>query len=685
MKSIKRVTVDFPLERFAAFCDHKTPVQALVEAVGQCVHKDNIRVISRSLDGCTFLWDDPSVGEKDAFDFIGGIVKELFGDLPYSALRIFVDVEDENGNPVFDPYSEEDLETEIDFGLEDDFDLFNELEKSPEPQEELPTVSGIDSIRSRVESSSFVGMAEECVRVAPLLKKNGLTDVFARRSYLFAINDTQALEEYLRYYWALVKELDLFPKFKSLMVNYKLRMKRQDFNPLEDLQKELSGRKGAAFYLLNLDISEWMSDTKDPFFREILQMIAGARQNFVLSFRIPYVEQEVFSTVCADLSDTFTLKAMAIPPMSMDDLLLRTRRELENFGYDINDTAANVIKARYVQEKSDGRFHGISTIKKVADEVLYQKQLHNDRHNMDDKQISGEQILSICALDDEDERTGMEMLDEFIGIDAIRQRVLEIVAQIEMSMKHPGIGAPCIHMRFVGNPGTGKTTVARVIGKILSEKGVLRNGNFFEHTGREFCGRYVGETAPKTAGMCRDAYGSVLFIDEAYTLFTERHEKSNDFGREALDTLVTEMENHRNDLLVIMAGYPDEMEHLMRGNSGLESRMPYVIEFPNYTREQLADIYMQLADKHFDYEQELEDEVRAYFDGLSDEVVTSKTFSNARFVRNLFERTWGKAALRCQLDRDDEMMLMVKDFTAACRDSEFKKDEDKKLRHLGFA
>ena len=237
-------------------------------------------------------------------------------------------------------------------------------------------------------------------------------------------------------------------------------------------------------------------------------------------------------------------------------------------------------------------------------------------------------------------------------------------------------------MRFVGNPGTGKTTVARIIGKILKERGVLRIGNFYEYAGRDFCGRYVGETAPKTASICRDAYGSVLFIDEAYSLY-RGDDNSRDYGREALDTLIAEMENHRNDFVVIMAGYTDDMDKLMGGNMGLASRMPYTIEFPNFTREQLYEIFESMVKARFKYDKQLLNVAHEYFNNLPDEIIQAKEFSNARFVRNLFERTWAKAAMRCQLNGRQNIVLTKEDFEHASSDKEFAVKATKKTR-IGF-
>ena len=216
---------------------------------------------------------------------------------------------------------------------------------------------------------------------------------------------------------------------------------------------------------------------------------------------------------------------------------------------------------------------------------------------------------------------------------------------------------------------------------------MLRVGGFFEYSGRDFVGKYIGETAPKVTNMCRDAYGSVLFIDEAYSLCTDTSSDSKDYGREALATLIAEMENHRDDFVVIMAGYTDEIEHMMKGNVGLASRVPFTIDFPNFTREQLYQIFVKMIGDKLAYDEDMLVEVKAYFDGLTDEFINAKEFSNARFVRNLFERTYGKAALRCQLSGETDLRLTVEDFKRASSDKEFKTMKalnTKRTARIGF-
>ena len=341
------------------------------------------------------------------------------------------------------------------------------------------------------------------------------------------------------------------------------------------------------------------------------------------------------------------------------------------------------FEQRIIAEKSDGQFYGLNTVQKIVDELFYQKHLsvvHTDAAT-DQITITAEHVPDALG-EVPDARPALEQLDDLVGIDAIRERLMEVVAQIEVAGADKAL-RPSLHMRFVGGPGTGKTTIARILGQLMKERGLLSKGQFFEYAGRDFCGQYIGETAPKTAAMCRDAYGSVLFIDEAYSLY--RGDKDNrDYGREAIDTLIAQMENHRQDFVVIMAGYEEDMDTMMTGNAGLASRMPYTVTFPNYDREALFQIFMKMAGRSFAYEPELEQTVKSYFDALSDEVLKGKDFANARFVRNLFERTWGKASVRRQLEPDAPFCLCVCDFDKAAADREFQELQQKKSRRNGF-
>src|SRR5699024_5142230 len=149
-----------------------------------------------------------------------------------------------------------------------------------------------------------------------------------------------------------------------------------------------------------------------------------------------------------------------------------------------------------------------------------------------------------------------------------------------------------LHMLFKGNPGTGKTTIAREIAKLYLELGILSKGHFMEVDRADLVGEYIGSTAQKTRTVIQKAMGGILFIDEAYAL-ARGGEK--DFGNEAIDTLVKQMDDHHNDFVLILAGYPNEMEHFLRTNPGLESRFPFIVDFPNYKVNELMEIAKEIV------------------------------------------------------------------------------------------
>ncbi|MBR5774041.1 MAG: AAA family ATPase [Clostridia bacterium] len=556
-----------------------------------------------------------------------------------------------------------------------------------EPAAPVKTTRALDAIIEKINglvgAEEFKQLAAECVKVAPGLIKHNALEALTHQSYLFAINDGNGLSTYLGLFADLLSELGFF-KFGENNRIEEIKVPAPQANkddPFSVVNARFQNYRPSC-RVLCIDISEWMTKVGEKQFRDFLSNIYDHMGEHVFIFRVPFVEKEILVKLRKTLGDILFIRDVSFVPFDSDELTQCAEDSLKSRGYVMEDDAWEVFRTRISEEKTDGRFYGINTVNKVIREMIYRKQLDNAFSGIDDNIIKKSEILSLAASYSENEKDGMTTLSEMIGMDAIVKRVEEIVGQIEMTAKHRELGYPCIHMRFVGNPGTGKTTVARVIGKILKEKGILRNGNFFEYAGRDFCGRYVGETAPKTAAMCRDAYGSVLFIDEAYTLY--RGDRSTvDYGREAIDTLIAEMENHRNDLVVIMAGYPDEMNELMKANAGLESRMPFIIEFPNYTREQLFQIFMQMVNKTFKYQEGFEEAVKEYFDSLSDDLITAKEFSNARFVRNLFERTWGKAVLRAQLNKEDAAVLRKEDFLLASSEKEFNKIMVKQ-KPLGF-
>ncbi|MBR6332249.1 MAG: AAA family ATPase [Dehalococcoidales bacterium] len=456
--------------------------------------------------------------------------------------------------------------------------------------------------------------------------------------------------------------------------------------PDDAVDEVKTATKDLTYSVIGFDISSFLDGHQQEDLRMFLTRLNKYQDTFIFAFRIPFLEKKSFDEIYAVLSDIMLIHSVRIPPLH--DCVL-----MESIWNIINDT--NIVPATSIiepifekihREKMDARFYGFRSAEKIANEVLLKKAEDVAKHDnagteTDHSTVAG-QDLSTLNVATSTKATGYAALKELVGMEDITAKIQEVVAQIRVSITNEKLDRPCIHMRFTGAPGTGKTTVARILGQIMQQEGILRRGGFFEYSGRDLVAEYVGQTAVKTATICRDAYGSVLFIDEAYSLYSSEH-STNDYGREALTTLVSEMENHRDDMLVIMAGYTDEMDELMKGNPGLRSRMPYKIHFPSYTKEQLFKIYMQMVSKHFDYEPDLETEAHTYFETLSDEYIASKEFANARFVRNLYERTWSKAALRASLAGKREISLIKEDFIAASGEREFSEKLDMK-KTLGF-
>ena len=253
----------------------------------------------------------------------------------------------------------------------------------------------------------------------------------------------------------------------------------------------------------------------------------------------------------------------------------------------------------------------------------------------------------------EPETDPMDDLNALIGLTSIKHDVKELYDFTKIQKMRQDAGMKTVpvskHLVFSGNPGTGKTTVARILARLYKQIGVLSGGQLIEVDRSGLVAGYVGQTATKTMKKIEEAMGGVLFIDEAYTL-SRVGDASNDFGQEAIDTILKAMEDHRDEFIVIVAGYTKPMEVFLNSNPGLKSRFNKFIEFPDYTIEELMQIFDgNCREYQYVIDEEARDQVRSLI--MLAKSGTPENFANAREVRNLFERIITNQARRiAQLD-----------------------------------
>jgi probable Rubsico expression protein CbbX len=271
--------------------------------------------------------------------------------------------------------------------------------------------------------------------------------------------------------------------------------------------------------------------------------------------------------------------------------------------------------------------------------------------------------------------TGVEQLlatldAELVGLAPVKMRIREIAALLLVEKLRHEVGLtgepPSLHMSFTGNPGTGKTTVALRMAQILHGLGYSRKGHLVAVTRDDLVGQYIGHTAPKTREVLKRAMGGVLFIDEAYFLY--RPENERDYGQEAIEILLQVMENQRDDLVVILAGYKDRMDRFFESNAGMSSRIAHHVDFPDYTTDELHAIAGLMLDK-LDYR------VSPAADATLLEYIERRrarpNFANARSIRNALDRARLRQANRLYgqrgtpLNRDALMTIEPEDLRAS--------------------
>ncbi len=264
-------------------------------------------------------------------------------------------------------------------------------------------------------------------------------------------------------------------------------------------------------------------------------------------------------------------------------------------------------------------------------------------------------------------------LDSYIGLAEVKKEVNNLINMATVFKRRQDAGLPTtdfsLHMVFTGNPGTGKTMIARLMSRIYRSLGILSKGQLVEVDRSGLVAGYVGQTAIKTQQQIQKALGGVLFIDEAYAL---NGKSENDFGQEAIDTILKAMEDHRDDLVVIVAGYDELMERFIHSNPGLESRFNRYLHFDDYTTDEMIGIFkLQCKKGSYRLADGVEAEVREFIEESNDDGIT---FGNARGVRNIFEQILTEQANRLaamdEFTREDLMTITIEDVYHA-RDMEY--------------
>jgi probable Rubsico expression protein CbbX len=276
---------------------------------------------------------------------------------------------------------------------------------------------------------------------------------------------------------------------------------------------------------------------------------------------------------------------------------------------------------------------------------------------------------------------------DLVGLAPVKNRIREIAALLLVDRARAQFGMstsrPNLHMCFTGSPGTGKTTVAMRMADLLYRLGYLRRGHLVSATRDDLVGQYVGHTAPKTKEVLKRAMGGVLFIDEAYYLYREDNER--DYGQETIEILLQVMENQREDLVVILAGYRDRMDSFFVSNPGMGSRIAHHIDFPDYTLQELDDIgKLMIKAEGYKFSPEADKTFREYLDRR----MKQPRFANARSVRNAIERARLRHASRLMdaeqtVGKEELITLVPEDFRRsrvfADSDSDFSEESDDSL------
>lgn len=436
---------------------------------------------------------------------------------------------------------------------------------------------------------------------------------------------------------------------------------RTDEMTLDRARSYLDSAAGGVLFMERLDGA--LATPEGRNFLERFRMALSERDNVQVIATTSSEQARALSAANPDLVRRFTV--VRVRELSNTELAQLTATLLAADGIDVPDDLLDELAVTIATHKQMGNLVNARVAEHVAGLIgraCFDRAARKGRKKVVRADI--EQAASITAPSTTE--TAAAELAQLIGLTAVKRELTLMTAEAAVAARRERAGvrlpAPARHLVFLGNPGTGKTTVARIIAKAYAESGLLASGHLVEVTRKDLIGKYLGQTAPLVESAVESALGGVLFIDEAHSLSSSPDGRDS-YGHEAVDTLVALMENHRDNLVVIVAGYPAPMRQFLSSNPGLTSRFAKELQFPDYTDDELKTIFLSMSARS---------QIQLA-DGADDAVVRAISrfergagFGNARAVRGLYERCIEAQALRLTESLDaDPAVLTIEDIDLA--------------------
>lgn len=667
------------------FYDKVLPVDVLAEALKK---SDNIKIVEKTSFVLTVRVDEKV------------LTPEKLGELTVSVLAKAYDLKKEEAKAAFEIFTAPD----------------EAIEKAGEEEEEtaLEERSSMEEIRGLFGARQFIDLCEEIHAMAGGLIREDARDTLIARSYLMSSDSPEVLSLSLDLFAGLLREDALFPAARVVRRKVPLSSMMQmsmgknaaenilGNNQTQDVLESFSSSIIlSSDIIVNLDISEWTERIEAPEFRQFLDSLQENTDNVIYVFSVPYLEQNVLERIAAVLGESMQIRTITFVPASLSELKSLVEEELAQMELTADESAWQTFYERIAEEKSEGRFQGIRSADRIFDEMVYARlRAAAAGIRPESRVITGEDLKDLVRSRLWN-KGSEEILRSMVGFEKVEEQLREACE----ALTGAGEGSKALSsgIFFEGESGTGRSTAARIMAVMLREKGFLEKGLLFEHRSTDLVVPGAGMSVPAAMVICRDARGSVLFIDDIDAFLEEEEARkgvqgrdesserdsfaleadSRDFAFKAVNVLTTFMETHPRDCLVIFAGDEKKLEKLRTRYPNLSACISRVIRFENYPAATMAGIFLQMAEKSGIMKEEgLKEDVEAYFSAL--DYKTLKPVG-ARFVRNLFEKTRSLAGLRAQLEGKEEAEILRADFRTACRErDEGMNDRARSRSRYGF-